>query len=66
MPRKARVGGLVVILCVIAWVASFWFVDRGSVGWWMVGAFGVACIVALIKTALSNHVSDRSRSRLRK
>ena len=61
MPRNLRMGALVVTLCFFAWVAARWLSDRESVGWPAIIVFGVICLVAVIKTAVSGYVSDRAR-----
>ena len=50
----------------VVWAASFWFFDRSHFGWWLVPAFGLACIVGFARQGLSDYVRSRTRRDARK
>jgi hypothetical protein len=52
---------VIVVVCLVVWVASFWFFDRGHFGWWLLAAFPVLCVVALARKAIVRRDS-RARS----
>jgi hypothetical protein len=53
-------------VCLFAWLLVQWSSNRAQFGWWTVIAFGVICMVALVKTVISNYVTDRVRRDARK
>jgi hypothetical protein len=64
--RAPRAGVVVLGLCIIAWLCSFWLFDRGSFGWWLIPSFGVLCVLAFARQAISEYVSGRVRRRAHK
>jgi hypothetical protein len=57
----ARMRTVVVVVGLLVWFASFWFFDRGTIGWWLVPALVLVCIVGLARQALSDYVSRRAQ-----
>ena len=59
--RTRRTGVVVVGLCLVIWLVSFLFFDRGHVGWWLIPVFALLCVVALARQAVADFVSGRVR-----
>ena len=58
---NTRVGVVVVVACVVAFVAIHWFADRRGFGLAMIGAFILICFVAVIRRVLSERSAERAR-----
>jgi len=59
--RTRRTGVVVVGICLVIWLVSFLFFDRGHVGWWLILVFALLCVVALARQAVADFVSGRVR-----
>ena len=59
--RTPQTNVVVIGICLVIWLVSFLFFDRGHVGWWLILVFALLCVVALAKHAAADYVSGRVR-----
>jgi len=59
--RVTRASIVVVGICLVLWVGSFWLFDRGTLGWWLIPVFGVLCVLAFARQSMSDFVRSRIR-----